>query len=530
MRAKTLAAQKLEQDRLGKEHLQNMLQRSTGLLEAQRDGVVGTNSEDGNEGEDRSEGTDEQSTAEESEAESRTDSEQSKDYSGDVLMSNLESNSSNSLDQPTQVQNGIVGVGGGGFQIDANESHEGTDNEELNVADERNFSDGLQAPTVADAETVDGTVDSIFLASKGAEWAMEEKNSNLKMPVGVLPDQAHAQHHNEKTNIDVFPATPVTESDLQYDPNLADHILSSFQETKGDLPLHIASKHVSQPTPSSLPLRTNGYSHAPTLGHRVNGTLGAGPQTDHVLGFALAPHSSQASDSSPPRRARKLVPAGAPIGGRDPDGNHPDLEDADSDVDEQDQGLAVAMEAADDVSEVVSEDEGLLADADVPIEELLKRYGYPGSSETEAIELLPPGEHRDDELLANDKSLLDEALTADPTTPEFVVQGKRQRRARAVWTPEDNPEPLPKRPKVEEIDEADDIEETTPIVSSDEEDEFESEEGSVAPLPQEVDGRVRPPFLLRGTLRPYQQGGLEWLASLHANKMNGILADEMGLG
>ncbi|KAF8959937.1 P-loop containing nucleoside triphosphate hydrolase protein [Flammula alnicola] len=39
-----------------------------------------------------------------------------------------------------------------------------------------------------------------------------------------------------------------------------------------------------------------------------------------------------------------------------------------------------------------------------------------------------------------------------------------------------------------------------------------------------------PPLLLRGVLRPYQQSGLEWLASLHINRLNGILADEMGLG
>ncbi|KAF2100571.1 hypothetical protein NA57DRAFT_36379 [Rhizodiscina lignyota] len=36
--------------------------------------------------------------------------------------------------------------------------------------------------------------------------------------------------------------------------------------------------------------------------------------------------------------------------------------------------------------------------------------------------------------------------------------------------------------------------------------------------------------LLRGTLREYQQHGLEWLAGLHAQGSNGILADEMGLG
>ncbi|KAE8221769.1 hypothetical protein CF319_g4927 [Tilletia indica] len=42
--------------------------------------------------------------------------------------------------------------------------------------------------------------------------------------------------------------------------------------------------------------------------------------------------------------------------------------------------------------------------------------------------------------------------------------------------------------------------------------------------------KVRIPFLLRGTLRPYQHVGLDWLASLYSNQVNGILADEMGLG
>ncbi|KAI5960921.1 SWR1 [Candida theae] len=41
---------------------------------------------------------------------------------------------------------------------------------------------------------------------------------------------------------------------------------------------------------------------------------------------------------------------------------------------------------------------------------------------------------------------------------------------------------------------------------------------------------VEVPSLLRGTLRPYQKQGLNWLASLYNNNTNGILADEMGLG
>ncbi|EIW80516.1 hypothetical protein CONPUDRAFT_166022 [Coniophora puteana RWD-64-598 SS2] len=53
---------------------------------------------------------------------------------------------------------------------------------------------------------------------------------------------------------------------------------------------------------------------------------------------------------------------------------------------------------------------------------------------------------------------------------------------------------------------------------------------AVAPVDWDPDSKVTAPLLLRGVLRPYQQSGLEWLASLHSNHLNGILADEMGLG
>ncbi|KAJ3183407.1 swr1 complex component [Geranomyces variabilis] len=38
------------------------------------------------------------------------------------------------------------------------------------------------------------------------------------------------------------------------------------------------------------------------------------------------------------------------------------------------------------------------------------------------------------------------------------------------------------------------------------------------------------PFLLKHSLREYQHAGLDWLAGLYQNGLNGILADEMGLG
>lgn len=53
---------------------------------------------------------------------------------------------------------------------------------------------------------------------------------------------------------------------------------------------------------------------------------------------------------------------------------------------------------------------------------------------------------------------------------------------------------------------------------------------AVAPVDWSPDDKIKPPLLLRGVLRPYQHSGLEWLASLHSNNLNGILADEMGLG
>lgn len=53
---------------------------------------------------------------------------------------------------------------------------------------------------------------------------------------------------------------------------------------------------------------------------------------------------------------------------------------------------------------------------------------------------------------------------------------------------------------------------------------------AVTPVEWDPQSKVKDPLLLRGNLRPYQHAGLEWLASLHTNNVNGILADEMGLG
>ncbi|KAG2732166.1 hypothetical protein G9P44_004583 [Scheffersomyces stipitis] len=82
---------------------------------------------------------------------------------------------------------------------------------------------------------------------------------------------------------------------------------------------------------------------------------------------------------------------------------------------------------------------------------------------------------------------------------------------------------------VKHEDEDDKVKEEEDIPMEDEVKQ-ETEEGAL----QEINGAkvkdVPLPSLLRGTLRPYQKQGLNWLASLYNNDTNGILADEMGLG
>jgi helicase SWR1 len=212
------------------------------------------------------------------------------------------------------------------------------------------------------------------------------------------------------------------------------------------------------------------------------------------------------------------------------------------DVSEKDHELDVEMEEAEGPGAGAedSEDEGLLADADIPIEELLKRYGYPmpGDARSQVEDNGDTSEIKAEGVgIETDKSLLDENLLAPTSPPVLIVEGKRQRRVRQVWTPEDNPPPPPKRVKIEEVEAEPESPEPTPSLTSEETEEEDEEEeqgegkdGIGEGKEAEEGPKIRPPFLLRGTLRPYQHAGLEWLASLYANNMNGILADEMGLG
>ena len=473
IRAKVLEAQKLEQDRLGKEHLQNMLQRSTGLLEAQRDDIVGREDEDEEQEEmeneeddetdrevDDSEGTPDVSSAEDSEVQSR---------------GALEGRLGGSEDRLEEVDNFRVVEEG-----DLRDEEDGSDDED----DGRTESEGGE-------DDSNGDVDLRALIAYEADVGKGLENGH---PNGGVQDVGMmlASTENRAAVIDQdrdAERLPVTAS------LSSNELVTNPTASPSNGPVQIEIK-------DSFKLATDGDSVI--------------PQTNGIM-------DTPTTLPNRPRRARKSFSVSSLVKTEDPDATDPQFDDGPDDVSEQDYELDVAMEDEED-AESDSEDAGLLADADVPIEELLKRYGYSvPSTEVKDAEV----ETMDVDPIITDKSLLDGSLMVRSPSG-LIVEGKRNRRIRSVWTPEDNPPPpppVPRRPKVAEVESE---VEMTPELSNEEEDEDEEDEAELAE--PEDPNRVRPPFLLRGTLRPYQQGGLEWLASLYANKMNGILADEMGLG
>ncbi|GAA6008760.1 hypothetical protein JCM11491_003425 [Sporobolomyces phaffii] len=137
-----------------------------------------------------------------------------------------------------------------------------------------------------------------------------------------------------------------------------------------------------------------------------------------------------------------------------------------------------------------SEMAGLQDDAEMPIEELMKKYGY-GGGEAEQANIEEP------------------ATNGGTKEDSPIVNGDAKEESDAGEASEKEEEE-----EEEEKEVADEHE--------------QEEEREASPLVKAV--HLQPPFLLRATLRPYQQAGLEWLASLYAGGVNGVLADEMGLG
>lgn len=138
---------------------------------------------------------------------------------------------------------------------------------------------------------------------------------------------------------------------------------------------------------------------------------------------------------------------------------------------------------------------------------------------TEPARLASPVAVLIDSPKSTDAPPLEDPRAKNPVVEDSIADGGDHR---STSRPVDSDLPLNGTPSSEESSDSD----------SESNDSAEENIPSLAQLVSSGgDGTtVKPPFLLRGTLRPYQQAGLEWLVSLYTNKNNGILADEMGLG
>ncbi|KAF9924257.1 swr1 complex component [Linnemannia zychae] len=169
----------------------------------------------------------------------------------------------------------------------------------------------------------------------------------------------------------------------------------------------------------------------------------------------------------------------------------------------------------------------LLLEKDMSIEDLLDRYAY----EAESSEY--SDSYYDSDSDYEGMSIMSVQQRAKRADPRFVVTLQDVATSRK----------FPTRPSSEFTDTDTEYDDNRTISIYGTDDELSL--GDMLPL---LDPEVRPitpesesfetganvktkiPFLLKHQLREYQHVGLDWLANLYSNGLNGILADEMGLG
>ncbi|KAG0258634.1 swr1 complex component [Mortierella polycephala] len=169
----------------------------------------------------------------------------------------------------------------------------------------------------------------------------------------------------------------------------------------------------------------------------------------------------------------------------------------------------------------------LMQEKDMPIEELLDRYAY----EAESSEYSDSYYDSDSEY--EGMNIMSSQQRAKRADPRYVVTLQDVASSRK----------FPTRPSSEftDTDAEYDDNRTISIYGSDDElclgDMLPLLNPEIPPKSPEpeifttgANVKTKIPFLLRHQLREYQHVGMDWLANLYSNGLNGILADEMGLG
>lgn len=169
-------------------------------------------------------------------------------------------------------------------------------------------------------------------------------------------------------------------------------------------------------------------------------------------------------------------------------------------------------------------------EADIPVEELLKKF-HPELYEKMQTEA------KDDEEESQEK-IEDEKAKSEEDSKEGNENSENKKevstRRRSTRNDEEAEDKSAKQSDSEDEEEKKDKDNLKALVDEDP-DFFDAVETAEAFQPTgntlaTTTVKTKVPFLLKHNLREYQHIGLDWLVSLHERKFNGILADEMGLG
>ncbi|KAG7668752.1 hypothetical protein Ndes2437B_g07158 [Nannochloris sp. 'desiccata'] len=227
--------------------------------------------------------------------------------------------------------------------------------------------------------------------------------------------------------------------------------------------------------------------------------------------------AAPSSKCSPPLHpSSKATASGSKTGGKDDEEEYRSGEDDDADDEatlEEEERMAQA-EGRNLLKDEKEEAAGLEEDADLPLEELLARYGY-----------IVPGSRGEEEPAAGAGA---DAGPSNTAAVAAAATGTTRRQTRGTSVSAKDPTAAP---KIEEIEA-----EGEPIAEEAGDLGLEGTMEAMAaaqPTGYTLDTtkvKTPVPFLLKGQLREYQHIGLDWLVTLYHRRLNGILADEMGLG
>ncbi|KAG0335970.1 swr1 complex component [Podila humilis] len=179
----------------------------------------------------------------------------------------------------------------------------------------------------------------------------------------------------------------------------------------------------------------------------------------------------------------------------------------------------------------------LMREKDMPIEELLDHFEYQVSS-SDYSDSYYDSDSDDDSSVMSSQQRIKKAdprfvVTLQDVVPNRKFPTRPSSQISDTDTEYDDNRTISIYGSDDELCLGDMLPLLDPIVQHDSEEEEDLEGEEMEQIDTSATGanvKTKVPFLLRHTLREYQHVGMDWLANLYSNGLNGILADEMGLG